>query len=197
MPPKCDGKKENTRYGIFQIGSPLSFHLNQVGFNINIIINIPELSMCSFTTHELPKLPLRFISEENDVVPKNWILTEDERAFLATIKATEQNSYVLEQETVKQSLCELWKNSRKNRITSSNAHRVFIRKRNFESLTESLLNPNLESNLPAATRDAFRHGRIYELVACEKYLYATKNYKVAGESYKSTHCRIYLKWFLY
>ena len=101
--------------------------------------------MSPFTTHELPKLPLSFISEEHDVVPKNWVLTEDERAFLATIKVTEQNSYVLEQETVKQSLCELWKNSRKNRITSSNAHRVFIRKRNFETLAESLLNPNLES----------------------------------------------------
>ena len=181
MPPKCDGKKENTRYGIFQIGSPLSFYLNPVGFTINIITNIPELSMSSFTTHELPKLPLRFISEEN-VVPKNWVLTEDERAFLTTIKVTEQNSYVLEQETVKQSLCELWKNSRKNRITSSNAHRVFIRKRNFKSLAELLLNPNFESNLPSATRDAFRHGRIYELVACEKYLYATKNYKVASQS---------------
>ena len=179
VPPKCDGKKANTHYGMFQIGSPLSAHLI---FTTNIITNIPELSMSSFTTHELPKLPLRFISEENDVVPKNWVLTEDERAFLATIKVTEQNSYVLEQETVKQSLCELWKNSRKNRITSSNAHRVFIRKRNFESLAESLLNPNLESNLPAATRDAFRHGRIYELVAREKYLYATKNYKVASES---------------
>ena len=57
--------------------------------------------MSPFTTHELPKLPLRFIREEHDVAPKNWILTEDERAFLATIKVTEQNSYVLEQETVK------------------------------------------------------------------------------------------------
>ena len=126
--------------------------------------------MSLFTIHELPKLPLSFISEEDGVAQQNWVLPEDERAFLATIKVTEQNSYVLEQETVKQSLCELWKNSRKNQITCSNAHQVFIRKHNFESLAESLLNPNLESNLPAATRDAFRHGRIYEPVAREKYL---------------------------
>ena len=66
--------------------------------------NVPELYMPPFKTHELPKLPLRFISEEHDVVLKNWVLTEDERAFLATIKVTEQNSYVLEQETVKQSV---------------------------------------------------------------------------------------------
>ena len=161
--PKCDGNKINTSYGMFPIGSLLSFHLKPAGFTTNVITNFPEL-------HELPKLPLSFISEEHNVVAKNWVLTEHERAFLATVKFTEQNSYVLEQETVKQSLCELWKNSRKNRITSSNAHRVFIRKRNFESLAESLLNPNLESNLPAATRDAFRHGRIYEPVAREKYL---------------------------
>ena len=32
--------------------------------------------MSSFTTHELPKLPLSFISEDDDVVPKNWVLTE-------------------------------------------------------------------------------------------------------------------------
>ena len=113
MPLKCDEKKVNTRYGMFQIASTLSFRLNPVGFTTNIITNISELSMSRFTTHELPKLPLSFISEENDVVPKNWVLTKDERAFLATIKVTEQNSYVLEQETVKQSLCELWINSKK------------------------------------------------------------------------------------
>ena len=56
VPPKCDGKKVNTRYGMFQIGSPLPFHLNPVGFTTNITTNILELSMSSFTTHELPKL---------------------------------------------------------------------------------------------------------------------------------------------
>ena len=91
---------------MFQIGLPLSSHLI---FTTNIITNIPEPSMSSFTTHELPKLPLSFISEEDDVVPKNWVLIEDERAFLATIKVTEQNSYVLEQETVKQSVLALEK----------------------------------------------------------------------------------------
>ena len=80
--------------------------------------------MSLFTTHELPKLPLSFISKEHGVDPKNWVLTEDERAFLVTIKVTEQNLYVLEQETIMQSLCELWKNSGKNRITSSNSYRV-------------------------------------------------------------------------
>ena len=59
--------------------------------------------MSSLTTRELPKLPLSFISGENDVIPKNWVLTEDEGAFLATIKVTEDNLYRL----FKQLLCEL------------------------------------------------------------------------------------------
>ena len=45
VPPKCDGKKVNTCYGMFQIGSPLSFHLNPIGFTTNIITNIPELCL--------------------------------------------------------------------------------------------------------------------------------------------------------
>ena len=49
-----------------------------------MLTNIPDLSMSSLTTRELLKLPLSFISEENDMIPKNWVLTEDEGAFLAT-----------------------------------------------------------------------------------------------------------------
>ena len=45
--PRCDGKKVHTRYGLFQIGSPLSLHLNLVGFTTNIITNIPEPSNVS------------------------------------------------------------------------------------------------------------------------------------------------------
>ena len=52
---------------------------------------------------------LCFVSEELNVVSKNWALNEDERVFLAVIQTTEQKSYVLEQETVKQSLYKLWK----------------------------------------------------------------------------------------
>ena len=50
VPPKCDGKKGNTRYGMFQIGSPLSFHLNPVGFTTNFITIIPELFVSIYDT---------------------------------------------------------------------------------------------------------------------------------------------------
>ena len=45
-----------------------------------------------------------------------------------------------------------------------------MRKRNFQNLAESFLILNLEPDLPAANKDAFRHGRMYEPVAREKYL---------------------------
>ena len=45
-----------------------------------------------------------------------------------------------------------------------------MRKHTFQALAEPFLNPNLESDLPTATRDVFRHGSIYEPVARKKYL---------------------------
>ena len=63
-----------------------------------------------------------------------------------------------------------------NQITCCNAHRVFIRKHNFQNLSESFLNPNLASDLPAANRDAFRHGPMYDPIAREKYLDVMKFY---------------------
>ena len=48
--------------------------------------------------------------------------------------------YVLEQETIKQSLSDLCKNSRKNGITLSNAQTVFIRKHNFQAAAELFFN---------------------------------------------------------
>ena len=43
-------------------------------------------------------------------------------------------------------------NSRKNRIASTNGHRVLKRKRNFQALGKLFLNPNSGSDLPAAAR---------------------------------------------
>ena len=69
---------------MFQVGSHLSFDVNLVGFTTNIIPNIPEISMSS--------LPLSFTTEKHAVAPKNWVLSEDERAFLSTIQVTQENS---------------------------------------------------------------------------------------------------------
>ena len=138
-----------------------------MGFT-TMLRNISGLSMSSLTTRELSKLPVSFIREENGVIPTNWVLTEDEGALPATIQVTEENLYTLEQETLCNH-CVNFGKTENNRIKFSSVHRVFIRKRNFQILTESFLNPNLGCDLAAATRDDFRHGRIYEPVPCEKY----------------------------
>ena len=82
----------------------------------NHVMALLPILLQIFLNHPCLHLPhmnclnyLCFVSEEHNVVPKNWVLTEDERVFLAVIQTTEQKSYVLEQETVKQSLYKLWK----------------------------------------------------------------------------------------
>ena len=86
--PKCDGKKVNTSYGMFQIGSPLSFYLDPVGFATNIMINIPELSMSPFTTHELPKLPLPGIAPHRGKELENMDFTKMKKySFLKKLNA--------------------------------------------------------------------------------------------------------------
>ena len=58
---------------------------------------------------------------------------------------------------------------RKCRITSSNAHKVFIRKRNFETIADDLLNPKPMESLPQILKDNFKHGKIYEPIARKHY----------------------------
>ena len=43
------------------------------------------------------------------------------------------------------------------------------RKRNFETLADNIPDLKPEKDLPLATRDGFRYGRIYQPVAREKY----------------------------
>ena len=59
--------------------------------------------------------------------------------------------------------------SRQMRITSSNTHKIFVRKRNHKVLATSLLNPLDQSQIPIVQKN-LNHGVMYEPVAREKYL---------------------------
>ena len=89
--------------------------------------------------------------------------------FFERIKISEADSLEIEKQTILQSHCVKWHDIRKERITSSNAHKVITRKRNFESLAYQLLNPKSESELPQMVQDAFKHGGEYEPVARRQY----------------------------
>ena len=58
--------------------------------------------------------------------------------------------------------------AKKYRITSSNAHKVLIRQKKFETLTENLFVKNKKcSNI---TQEALNHGKIFEPIARQIYI---------------------------
>ena len=61
----------------------------------------------------------------------------------------------------------LWFQERMNRITSSQAYKIFIRKRNFDTLVTSL--NECTKDLPNSVQDALNHGKKYEKVTLKKF----------------------------
>ena len=83
---------------------------------------------------------------------------------------TMEGSVELEKATRRQRDYEILFEERKNRIKSSNAHKIFIRKRNFETLVNSLYNKKNDFNyLPKMIQTSLQHGMKNEIVAKEKY----------------------------
>ena len=87
-----------------------------------------------------------------------------------SLKVTFQQCLSLEKESRKQSGSQLWFDLRKNRLTSSICHKVFIRKRNFENLCRELINPKGSDKLPANVKEALNHGKKYESKARDAYV---------------------------
>ena len=58
---------------------------------------------------------------------------------------------------------------RKQRITSTKAHSVFIRKRNHKTLVEGILHPKERLQLPRSVQENLKHGSMNEPIAREKY----------------------------
>ena len=165
----CEVKLTNTRYGRFMSNSPLSYQLNPLGYDFEITTNI--LKNSQFPTpsqHHSVQLPFRFFSSNCEIIP-DWNLSDESKNYIQSLELSNEESILLESETVNQASSELWVNVRKDKITSSNAHKVLIRKRNFESLVEVFLNPKATEDLPVSVRDKMKHGKTYEPVAREKY----------------------------
>ena len=160
----------NTKYGEFVVGSPLSFHLAPIELNHTYVTNILGLPSPVYSTFPFVPLPLAFHPDDHDAFPTDWLLNEHEIRFLRKLELTQEQSYQMEQATITQSQCDLWFEQRKHRITSSKAHSIFTRKRNFETLVESILNPQPKSQLPSNVRDALDYGIHNEPIARGKYI---------------------------
>ena len=52
-----------------EVESPLSFHLNPVGFSFKIETNINKIENPVYTAHEYTEMPLKSIRDENENVP--------------------------------------------------------------------------------------------------------------------------------
>ena len=155
----------DTNHGQFLLGSPLSFHLQMDSIQ-SLLTN---LDICvSHPNNIFPEeLPLKFLTVEKIVIP-NLTFTDEEMKFLECLKVSKIEAKTIEKNTVPQSLRNKWFEMRKHRITSSNAHKVFIRQRNFEALVEVFLSPG-NKTFPKSVQDAMEHGRICEPIARDIY----------------------------
>ena len=92
-------------------------------------------------------------------------------------------SLSIEKRTISQSECQELFEQKKYRITSSNAHKVLIRQKNFETLTENLFVKNKKcSNI---TQEALNHGKIFEPIARQIYIDVMK-FKLKHVSVRET-----------
>lgn len=161
----------STGFGNFSIGSALGYQLAPFEENFEILSSVKKShNVCalSYDENSLLPLPQKIISYNHNVFPTNWgKLTYSEmialnRIFPETLEACQD----IEEKTVGQDKNNYWFEERKNRITSSQAHKVFIRKRNFESLVVSLRG---KTNYPKFVQKALNHGKKFEKVAMQKF----------------------------
>ena len=129
----------NTKYGDFPLGSPISFRLQPIEDNFDILSNINKSIDNSISKSSLSgsacNLPFEFLKIENVVVPTEWTFSKEEKEFLQQLQIDNCESLSIEKRTISQGECQDWLEQRKYRITSGNAHKVLIRQRNFETLT--------------------------------------------------------------
>ena len=163
IPNNLNLDSEVTKFGVQFVGSPLSYQLLPVKRDFIVLGKLPE----QIHTSTLSILPIRFLD-----IPDS---SQKEMEFLEKIKLSPDESIKLQAQTIKQRECPQWFKERKYRITSSNAHKIYIRKKNFETLVKQVTQ-NIRK-LPANVNEMFNHGVINEDVAKEKFV-CVMNYRL-------------------
>lgn len=165
-------EKKSTKYGEFYAGSTLSHHLAVFDADFEINSCFPPSHSVSYDSELLDDvdLPTSKIPETSDCFPTDWgVLTYSEMMTLEYIfPETLEASQKLERKTVGQDKNEFWMTERSKRITSSNAHKIYIRKKNFETLAATMKNGS-RNHLPKFVEKAMQHGKDYENVAKQKF----------------------------
>ena len=160
--------KSKAKCGDFVIGSTLSHQLLPLESHITVITNIEHDQQNTNSQHDYIHIPLSFLSDE--IAPIDWgFKTYRGIMFLDSIKVEENDYFEIEQKIILQSNSSAWFNLRKNQITSSNAHKILIRKKNFDTLADEFFKPEMEKKLPKVVKDALKHGKLHEPTAGENY----------------------------
>lgn len=157
------------------MGSPLSYQLPPIDINFSILSSLGNLPASNNISTELvfpDCLPLSILNWNYDIFEK---ASTDKVLFLQKLKVTHTECQSIEKETRKQRDSKQWHEYRKNRLTSTSAHKTFIKKKNFDTLCTQLhkpFNDQIES-----VKKALNHGIKNEAVALEKYKFIM-NYRL-------------------
>lgn len=161
-----------TRFGKSPRGSYASYQLSFTESNFQVVCNINSVPRTvpneeMIANQEFPQFPLHNNMQVFDCLSDN----ESEEKLLKHLCAEKDKLNEIEQKTKAQSRSDDWKQEKQFRITASNFGLVMKRKRNHDSLADTLLNPK-----PFTSRYT-DHGNKYEPVALlqyEKFMYSTR-----------------------
>ena len=117
-----------TKYGLQLLGSHLSYQLAPIDMDFSILSNLDNLPNLYDNTmgQDFPEsLPVTTLDWDFNICEHGSVSKHE---FLQKLKVTHTESQSIEKRTRKQRGSKEWKEYRKNRLTSTSAHKILIRK---------------------------------------------------------------------
>ena len=122
-----------TKYGLQLLGSPLSYQLAPIDINFSILSNLDNLPNLYDNTMEqdFPEsLPVTTLDWDFNICEHGSVSKHE---ILQKLKVTHTESQSIE----KRRESKEWKEYRKNRLTSTSAHKILIRKKTLIHYTNN------------------------------------------------------------
>ena len=108
-----------------------------------------------------------------------------QKDFLLSIKVSSEQSRKYKADTITQTENPQWFNLRKHHLTSSISHKIYIRKKKFETLVQ-LINTHKNIEYPKFIQESLDHGHTYESHAREKYIEVLRSKLIHNISVRKT-----------
>ena len=143
--------------------------MNPLEHYFKIKTNIEAIEDPHYTEHDYKELPILFLDQSHQIVPKTWQLPLTEQAYLKNISITNEKARLLERDSTGLTKNKEWEFCNEGKIEALNAHRILIRKHNFDSLATKFLFPKQNDELPHGIRENIKYERSYQEQALEAY----------------------------